>query len=49
MRTDSFYTCSMNLLGGLKYLALGIIAIIEFPFDLIACALYKLSILIEGE
>ena len=49
MRTDSFYTCCMNLLGGFKYFALGLIAVVEFPFDLIACALYKLSNLIEGE
>lgn len=49
MRIDSFNTCLVSLLGGLKYIAIGLIAVIEFPFDLIACALFKLGNMIEGE
>lgn len=49
MMIDEFKTCFMELLGGLKYLVLGVIMIIKFPFDLISCTLFTLGNMIEGE
>ena len=46
---EEFEPCFMELLGGLKYLALGVIALIKFPFDLINCTLFILGNMIEGE